>query len=84
MIFDEILNKFRSESFTQKRKDTQFERLIRSWLLSDIQTSQKCGCGSIFHVAMTLLEMTLASILLQRPMTTIVGQSSANVIRRTL
>lgn len=35
MIFNEILNKFRSESFTQKDKETQFERLIRSWLLSD-------------------------------------------------
>lgn len=35
MIFNETLNKFRSESFTQKDKETQFERLIRSWLLSD-------------------------------------------------
>ena len=35
MIFNEILNKFKSESFTQKDKETQFERLIRSWLLSD-------------------------------------------------
>lgn len=35
MTFNEILNKFRSESFTQKDKGTQFERLIRSWLLSD-------------------------------------------------
>ncbi|MDE5887980.1 MAG: DEAD/DEAH box helicase family protein [Muribaculaceae bacterium] len=35
MIFNEILNKFRAESFTQKDKGTQFERLMRSWLLSD-------------------------------------------------
>lgn len=30
-----FLNKFRAESFTQKDKGTQFERLMRSWLLSD-------------------------------------------------
>lgn len=35
MTFNEILNKFRVESFTQKDKGTQFERLMRSWLLSD-------------------------------------------------
>lgn len=35
MIFNEVLNKFRAESFTQKDKGTHFERLIRSWLLSD-------------------------------------------------
>lgn len=35
MTFNDILHKFRSESFTQKDKGTQFERLMRSWLLSD-------------------------------------------------
>lgn len=35
MKFDEILHKFRAESFTQREKGTQFERLMRSWLLSD-------------------------------------------------
>lgn len=35
MTFKEVLNKFRAESFTQKDKGTQFERLMRSWLLSD-------------------------------------------------
>lgn len=35
MKFDEILHKFRAESFTQRDKGTQFERLMRSWLLSD-------------------------------------------------
>lgn len=35
MTFIEILHKFRAESFTQKDKGTQFERLMRSWLLSD-------------------------------------------------
>ena len=35
MKFDDILHKFRAESFTQKDKGTQFERLMRSWLLSD-------------------------------------------------
>ena len=35
MTFDEILHKFRAESFTQRDKGTQFERLMRSWLLSD-------------------------------------------------
>lgn len=35
MTFNEVLNKFRAESFTQKDKGTQFERLMRSWLLSD-------------------------------------------------
>lgn len=35
MKLDEILHKFRAESFTQRDKGTQFERLMRSWLLSD-------------------------------------------------
>ena len=35
MKFDAILNKFRAESFTQKEKGTHFERLMKSWLLSD-------------------------------------------------
>lgn len=35
MKFDEILHKFRAESFTQRDKGMQFERLMRSWLLSD-------------------------------------------------
>ncbi|MDE6410631.1 MAG: DEAD/DEAH box helicase family protein [Muribaculaceae bacterium] len=35
MTFNDVLNKFRAESFTQKDKGTQFERLMRSWLLSD-------------------------------------------------
>ena len=35
MKFDDILLKFRRESFTQKEKGTHFERLMRSWLLSD-------------------------------------------------
>ena len=35
MNFKEILSKFRSMSFTEKEKGTQFERLIRSWLLTD-------------------------------------------------
>jgi len=32
--FNDILYKFRSESFTQDDKGTQFERLMRSWRLS--------------------------------------------------
>lgn len=35
MKFDEILHIFRAESFTQRDKGTRFERLMRSWLLSD-------------------------------------------------
>lgn len=35
MKFNSVLDKFRVESFTQKDKGTQFERLMRSWLLSD-------------------------------------------------
>ncbi len=35
MTFNEILHKFRSESFTEHDKGTQFERLMRLWLLSD-------------------------------------------------
>ena len=35
MKFNDILYKFRAESFTQKDKGTQFERLMQSWLLSD-------------------------------------------------
>lgn len=35
MNFKEILSQFRSMSFTEKEKGTQFERLVRSWLLTD-------------------------------------------------
>lgn len=35
MDFKEILHKFRTESFTEKEKGTKFERLMRSWLLTD-------------------------------------------------
>jgi len=35
MKFNDILHKFRSESFSEKEKGTKFERLMRSWLLSD-------------------------------------------------
>ncbi len=35
MTFTDILNKFRAESFTEHQKGTQFERLMRSWLLTD-------------------------------------------------
>lgn len=35
MTFNEILNKFRTQSFTEHEKGTKFERLIRAWLLSD-------------------------------------------------
>lgn len=35
MNFKEILHKFRTESFTEKEKGTRFERLMRSWLLTD-------------------------------------------------
>ena len=35
MTFKEILNKFRTESFSEHQKGTKFERLMRSWLLSD-------------------------------------------------
>ena len=35
MNFKEILHKFRTESFTEKEKCTKFERLMRSWLLTD-------------------------------------------------
>lgn len=35
MTFKDILCKFRIESFTEKEKGTKFERLMRSWLLTD-------------------------------------------------
>lgn len=35
MKFKDILYKFRTESFTEKEKGTKFERLMRSWLLTD-------------------------------------------------
>jgi len=35
MTFEDILHKFRSTSFTEKEKGTRFERIIRSWFLSD-------------------------------------------------
>lgn len=39
MTFNEVLNKFRAESLTQREKGTKFERLMRSWLLSDSRYS---------------------------------------------
>ena len=35
MTFKEILEKYRSISFTEKDKGTMFERLMRAWLLTD-------------------------------------------------
>lgn len=35
MTFQDVLNIFRSKSFSEHDKGTQFERLMRSWLLSD-------------------------------------------------
>ena len=35
MTFKEVLEKYRSISFTEKEKGTKFERLMRSWLLTD-------------------------------------------------
>lgn len=35
MTFNDVLHKFRSTSFTEHQKGTKFERLMRSWLLSD-------------------------------------------------
>lgn len=35
MTLNDILHKFRTESLTEKGKGLQFERLMRSWLLSD-------------------------------------------------
>ena len=35
MTFNGILNKFRTQSFTEYEKGVSFERLIREWLLSD-------------------------------------------------
>ena len=35
MDFKEILHIFRTESFTEREKGTKFERLMRSWLLTD-------------------------------------------------
>ena len=35
MTFKEVLEKYRSISFTEKEKGTRFERLVRSWLLTD-------------------------------------------------
>ena len=35
MTFREVLKKYREMSFTEKEKGTKFERLMRSWLLTD-------------------------------------------------
>ena len=34
-FYKDILHKFRTESFTEREKGTKFERLMRSWLLTD-------------------------------------------------
>ena len=40
MTFKDILEEFRSKSFSEKEKGTQFERLIQSWLRTDPKYSQ--------------------------------------------
>lgn len=40
MTFKDILEEFRSKSFSEKEKGTQFERLIQSWLRTDPRYSQ--------------------------------------------
>ena len=40
MTFKEVLKKFRTESFTEKDKGTQFERLMKSWLFTDPRYTQ--------------------------------------------
>ena len=40
MTFNEVLKKFRTESFTEKDKGTQFERLMKSWLFTDPRYTQ--------------------------------------------
>lgn len=40
MTFKDILEEFRSKSFSEKEKGTQFEKLMRSWLLTDPRYSQ--------------------------------------------
>ncbi|QIK53794.1 DEAD/DEAH box helicase [Dysgonomonas sp. HDW5B] len=41
MTFKDILQKFRKESFSEKEKGTKFERLIKSWLLTDPRYADK-------------------------------------------
>ncbi len=52
MTFKEILNKFRSESFTQKQKGTNFECLLPSWLHLDLDKF------FLFNVIMARYEVT--------------------------
>ncbi len=40
MTFRDILDKLRSEAFTEREKGAHFERLMRSWLLTDPRYSQ--------------------------------------------
>lgn len=40
MDFKEILHIFRTESFTEREKGTKFERLMRSWLLTDPRNNE--------------------------------------------
>ena len=40
MTFKEVLNKYRTISFTEKEKGTKFERLMRLWLLTDPRYSR--------------------------------------------
>lgn len=40
MTFKEVLDKFRTQSFTEKDKGTKFEKLIKSWLLTDPRYTQ--------------------------------------------
>lgn len=40
MTFKEVLNKFRTKSFTPKEKGTKFEHLMKRWLLTDPRFNQ--------------------------------------------
>lgn len=40
MTFKEVLNKFRTQSFTEKEKGTKFEHLMKRWLLTDPRFNQ--------------------------------------------
>lgn len=40
MTFRDVIDLFRAESFTEREKGAQFEKLIRSWLLTDPRYSQ--------------------------------------------
>lgn len=84
MNFKEILHKFRTESFTEKEKGTKFERLMRSWLLTDPRYNEleKVWLWEDFPGRKDFGGTDTGIDLVAKPRWATIGLSSANAMRR--